>query len=244
MRIKSIVAIGVSILFVASVLFWVFINKDFIEPECDTTVYKVDTKYTGNLPPTPSNYRCYITAYTDAVVAVTGWGDYDEIFALQVWQITNKGVVINGVLGTHTPIMYRALQNISHKKAFILADIVGSLNDEANIEVGIQLYTDGYTTTIPKNGIVESGGTDFFASGVQRYFYKQSKIGIHSWSIDDKQANDFTKDDPVHALYLDFYKAINIPEKFYWVTLQTPAEDMTYMTVPQVQKYLKATLLP
>lgn len=220
--------------------------SQFGDITCNTTPYIIHTPYEEQASlPKHTNEKCFVVQYTDAVVAITGWETYfpNTNMGKTVWHITPDGVLVNGILGQHTPIMIQALQNMPHKKVFILGDIEGSMDDDSNMIAGRMVYNLGYTTRVAPDGHVTSGGTDFFASGKHRQFYKTSKIGVHGWNDGDTDGHTVPKDDPTHTLYLDFYTHLGIDESFYWFTMQTPADDMYYMTRTEVEHYLNAKML-
>ena len=127
-------------------------------------------------------------------------------------------------------------------KLVIMKEVPGSMDDVANLEAARLLRSKKIATHLPSDGVVASGGTDFFLAGVKRTLEKGAKIGVHSWAdggfFSSKTALDYPKDDEAHQLYLEYYKDMGIPTDFYWYTLQAaPAESIHWMTPTEITKY-------
>jgi hypothetical protein len=85
---------------------------------------------------------------------------------------------------------------------------------------------------------VASGGTDFFLAGRERTVVNGAMIGVHSWGGGPKAATELPKKHRAHKKYLEYYRAIDIPEEFYWYTLDAaPASDIHFMTEEEIIKY-------
>ena len=86
--------------------------------------------------------------------------------------------------------------------------------------------------------MIASGGTDFFLAGKHREVAEGAKIGVHSWAGGTKAATDLPKRHKAHKKYLNYYNQVNIPEDFYWYTLDAaPAESIHNMTEEEIMKY-------
>ena len=80
--------------------------------------------------------------------------------------------------------------------------------------------------------------SDFFLAGKERTVAKGAKIGVHSWSGGAKPATELSKNHKAHKKYLDYYNIMNIPDEFYWYTLDAaPAGDIHFMTEEEIEKY-------
>ncbi len=186
--------------------------------------------------------ECIVYVYRDAIVAIDYSEDWDADLTA-VWKVEKNGVNMYSELGTFTPQMGEELQNIPHKKLFIMQDVPGSYDDETLWDVIITVRELGYDTHVPKNGIISSGGVDFFTGGVKRTVVFPAKIGVHSWAhkIDDimKTAQDYEENSEFHKPYIALYEELGIPRDFYWFTIESaPYDEMHWMTEAEVKKYL------
>ena len=215
-------------------------SKIIINTQCDdnAVIYK-------NIDYTPSAYipseQCSITVYNNAVV-----GAYQLPFpnrtynVLNIWEIKDDGIYINGVIGAHMPIIFEKIKEKTDKKRLILVNIPGSADDEIAETIFKQLYNEGFSTHLTKISKVRSGGTDFFASGVKRTMELGAKVGVHSWTDQDGVIpTDRPKEHEDHQRRLSLYKHTNVPEEFYWFTLRAaPFNSMHYMSKNEIKKYL------
>ena len=207
---------------------------------CQKNIYLEEAEYVSI--PSNTNTSCNVYAFADAIIGI----DYDEQLGVDfvaLWRITNDGIVMRGNLGGFTLPMLEALQSISHTKKFIMQDVPGSYDDEALSPAIMRVRDLGYDTFVPSDGIISSGGVDFFAGGVNREAHQNARVGVHSWAegFDEggKTAKDYPKNAKEHALFLKLYKYLEIPEDFYWFTInQAPADVMYWMTPAEVKKYL------
>ncbi len=64
-------------------------------------------------------------------------------------------------------------------------------------------------------------------------------IGVHSWAGDSGvDGSTFPKDDPEHQKYINYYRAVGIPETFYWYTMEAAsARDIHIMTEDEITTY-------
>lgn len=130
-------------------------------------------------------------------------------------------------------------------KTLVLHYIGGSVDDEANVEFARLVRELGFSTLVPSDGLVASGGTDLFLAGVQRELEEGACVGVHSWAGEDYTATDISRDDPEHDRYLDYYRDLDIDEEFYWYTIDAaPAEGMHWMTPAEVAKFGVSTNSP
>ena len=120
----------------------------------------------------------------------------------------------------------------------VMEDVPGSIDDEVNLLASREIRNKRISTHIPSQGAVASGGTDMFLAGYKRTIEDGAKLGVHSWADTNKTAREYAIDDDVHNLYLDYYREINIPEAFYWYTLDAaPADDIFWMTKSDILQY-------
>ena len=117
----------------------------------------------------------------------------------------------------------------------------------------------GLNTRVPLNGLVASGGADFFLAGNKRTIELGACAGVHAWGEGcrrhatpatprhpgDRRCLDaatLPRSDPLHQDFLDFFPKIGISNDFYWFTLEAATEKgMFYRTKADMQKYRNAT---
>lgn len=118
------------------------------------------------------------------------------------------------------------------------------MDDEANLNISLLFRKKGLNTYVPSKGSVASGGTDMYLAGNNRYIGKSATVGVHSWAypkffgLHYKAGSEFPKEDQLHQPYIKYYKQINIPEDFYWFTLnQAGVEDSYEMSITEMQQF-------
>ena len=123
-------------------------------------------------------------------------------------------------------------------KTIVMENVPGSIDDEVNLLASKEIRKHGIATYIPADGVVASGGTDMFLAGIKRSIGEGAKLGVHSWADASKTAREYGKSEQVHQPYLKYYREMNIPEEFYWYTLDAaPAEDIHWMTPEEIKQY-------
>lgn len=154
-------------------------------------------------------------------------------------------LIMEGEIGTSTPRRMReALDRNPGVREIILAYVPGSGDDVANLEAARIVRERGLTTILPTEGLIASGGTDFFLAGVDRIIEHGACVGVHSWSADemDAPAAQLPQDHEDHRKYLDYYAVVGIDPGFYWYTLNAaPAEGMHWMSQAEMALYRVAT---
>jgi hypothetical protein len=80
-------------------------------------------------------------------------------------------------------------------------------------------------------------------SGVTRIVEPCGKLGVHSWDEDGPDGgiilgNEVPKGHELHAMFLEFYREMEIPEDFYWFTLEAaPPQRIHWMSDEEVLLY-------
>ena len=143
--------------------------------------------------------------------------------------------VIDNKIGTKLETL---LERHPEVKTIIMRHVEGSVDDEANLKAASMVRERGLHTLIPADGLVASGGTDFFLAGVQRTVEAGAMIGVHSWSGLSVEGADLPRDHPEHQPYLRYYRAMGIPAEFYWYTLRAaPSDEMHWMSKDEQRRY-------
>lgn len=147
-----------------------------------------------------------------------------------------------GVIASNSPSVVNQL--IAHTPKIteiLMVNVPGSMDDEANIPAALAVRNAGINTRINSNGLIASGGTDFFLAGVIRTVENGARIGVHSWSTGDgTEGAQVPENDPQHQLYINYYQQIGLsaPSGFYWFTLRAaPSSGIHYMTADEITQY-------
>jgi len=148
-------------------------------------------------------------------------------------------VYMNGIIYANTlQDINELLEKHPHVKTIVMEQVAGSIDDEVNLLASRKIREHGLATHIPTDGMVASGGTDMFLAGVKRTIEDGAMLGVHAWADEVKTARQYKKTDQVHELYLQYYREMNIPESFYWYTLDAaPADDILWMSASDIVKY-------
>ena len=125
----------------------------------------------------------------------------------------------------------------------VLLDVPGqSTPGNETLEAGQVMRALGYTTLVPGDGQVESGGVDLFLAGEQRLIEDGGCLGVHSTEItygdEVISAADLPRDDPEHQPFLEYFEAMGIDPGFYWFTLSAaPAGGIHYLTPAEIEQW-------
>ena len=153
--------------------------------------------------------------------------------------------VMRGVITNSTPRDLReAMEEFPGLTRIVMQDVPGSVDDVANLEAGRMVRRAGLTTIIPANGMVASGGTDFFLAGRERIVEVGACIGVHAWSggLGMKPEN-LSRSHEAHRMYLDYYAEIGTNPAFYWYTLEAaPSSAIHWMSDQEMRDYAVATV--
>ena len=174
-----------------------------------------------------------------AVVAAQG------DFALQL-ETSGDRFIATGVLfpqsGSHVDAARRARPDIS---TLVLQYVPGSDDENDYMDAALKLRQAGFTTIVPADGLVASGGTDFFFAGIHRVIEPGACIGVHSWADDGPpayQASDLPRDHQDHEDFLRYFAAIGAPAEFYWFTITAaPADGMHWMSPEEINRFGMST---
>jgi len=147
--------------------------------------------------------------------------EYELFFLVQGRYAIAAGVIYNG-FKKRVRLLRKNHPNVD---TIVMVNCPGSSNDGALVKGARLVHQYGYNTCVPSNGMVASGGTDMFVSGLERYATPGAKIGIHSWEATyngvETVGSDFPRDHWEHVMYLDLLEDTCIPYDFYWQTLKS-----------------------
>jgi len=171
----------------------------------------------------------------DSSVAKNNYG----IFTI----IDDKTVQMDGDIDSstlrHFESMVKDYPNITKIN---IKEVPGSLDDETNLQVSRKVHERNIATHILDEGLVASGGTDFFLAGTTRTIGNNVRIGVHSWSDGKNEATDFPEDHEDHQFYVDYYVAIGFTQEnaknFYFFTINAASADsIHWMTEAEIEQY-------
>lgn len=156
------------------------------------------------------------------------------------FEVSGDTAIMTGVIYTGTPKDVEDLmKKYPNLNTIVMKDVPGSIDDIANLEASRLIRKYGLNTHVPSDGMIASGGTDFFCAGVKRTVEEGGEIGVHSWAGGDiEDASKLPRNHPEHKKYLDYYNEMNILEAFYWFTITAaPANDIYMMNKAEMEKY-------
>jgi len=156
-----------------------------------------------------------------------------------MFEVRGSEAVMTGVIGPSTPgrVLELVLRH-PEVETIVMLDVPGSMDDVSNLRAAKMVRAHGLATHVPSDGMVASGGTDFFLAGARRTAGADARFGVHSWGGFDQEGADVPRDDPEHEKYLEFYRSVGIIEAFYWYTLEAAsAEDIHWMTTAELERY-------
>ena len=160
------------------------------------------------------------------------------------FEIEGETAFMYGVIDHTTPAVVQALVD-DHPEVtrIVMVDVPGSDDDPANLEASRLVREHGLTTVVSSNGVIASGGVDFFTAGKYRVVEPCGKLGVHSWDEDGPDGsiifgNEVPRDHEIHAMFLEFYREMDIPEDFYWFTLEAaPSKRIHWMSDEEIVLY-------
>jgi hypothetical protein len=116
----------------------------------------------------------------------------------------------------------------------VLVDIPGSVDQQATMEGARLIRRLGLNTHIAQTGYVLSGGVDLFLGGVERTIGAGAGVGVHAWTDGSRmKAANVNVADSIHAVYVNFYLEMGVPERFYWFSLDAAPADRVYFLSPE-----------
>lgn len=161
------------------------------------------------------------------------------------FELRGEVAALNGELGsgTYHQVEYLIAQH-PEVTTLVFEEVPGSMNDEVNVETGRLIRAAGYTTVLPADGMIASGGVDLFCAGVQRVI-EGGRIGVHSWDEPGSGivANDLPRDHPAHRSQVRYFREMLANgEEFYFYTLSAaPAAGIHWMSAEEIVRWGLAT---
>lgn len=153
-------------------------------------------------------------------------------------------VEMNGVINSNSlnnfNNLYSSFPNINKIN---INQCDGSMDDETNLLLSKRVYDLSINTNLLDNGLIASGGVDFFLAGIQRTKGTNTQIGVHSWSDGNgTQATNFPVGHANHLSYINYYISVGFAqqqaEDFYYFTINAAnAENIHWMTDVEIVTY-------
>ncbi len=200
----------------------------------------------SELPPELASLRGEIDSNGDGLLAL------DELTAVRIdalfarmegdqarFRVEGSRAFMSGVIGPSTPGRVLELILVHPRVEEIwMEDVPGSIDDDSNLRAARLVRRFGLATVAPGDAVIASGGTDFFLAGEPRAVEAGARIGVHSWGGFEEDGDEVALDDPAHAMYVEYYAEMGVPEDFYWFTLDAaPAEGIHWMTPDELERY-------
>lgn len=176
------------------------------------------------------------------LTATVACGDAQDHTPLTFTQDGDSFVLTGEIDGDTQDAFDDALDAAPEVRTLILQSIGGSVDDEANVAFARVVRQMGFTTIVPSDGLVASGGTDLFLAGQTRVLEQGACVGVHSWAAEDFTATDLPRTDPEHDRYLSYYADLGIDPDFYWFTIEAaPADGMHWITADEAARFAVST---
>lgn len=184
------------------------------------------------------------------LVIMTGCGSDEsvtptnqKVFGIFSVQDNQTTVLANGEINTRTLNDFNQMIAAFPQINLIqIQQIPGSLDDDTNVLLGREVFNRSISTHVLDNGLIASGGVDFYLAGKKRTLGQNTMVGVHSWSTGTMEATDFPTTSPEHDRYINYYKDIGFSDQlardFYFFTINAaPAATVHYMTAAEIQQY-------
>ncbi len=202
-----------------------------------TDLNKKDFKYTGILRDLINRKNTYQIDFTSNNAL---WKKGTSTIKFQ----GNKAI-LNGKIGMKT---YAQIQNILNKhpeiNTLILGEILGSVDDKINEEIGQLIKKSNLSTKLIASSKITLGGVKIFLSGNKRIITRGAKIGVNSWDNGGYKGKDLPKDHPIHQYKTPYYD-LCLGDKgtdFYFYTLKTNlTNDIIWLNEEQLNTWSIAT---
>ncbi len=185
------------------------------------------------------------TALLAALATLCACSEQDDYSPVSFRAEGNRLIATGTIDGTTMERFVQARRAHPNARILVLQNIPGSADDDANLAFSRYIHKAGFTTIVPSDGMVASGGTDLFLAGKTRILEKGACVGVHSWGDGVKEGDKVPRDDPQHQVYFDYYDTIGIERAFYWFTLEAaPAADIHWMSTAEAVRFHMTTQPP
>lgn len=155
----------------------------------------------------------------------------------------DKTIEMDGVINSSSLTNFNNLiSQFPNIELINIKECEGSMDDITNLQVAPKVYQRGIKTHLMDNGLIASGGVDFYLAGIKRTRGTTTQIGVHSWSDGSNDATDFPVGHAYHQKYIDYYESIGFTqteaEDFYYFTINAAsANSIHWMTEAEIEQY-------
>ncbi len=155
----------------------------------------------------------------------------------------NTTIEMNGTINSNSLDNFNDLTNsYPSVNAINIKNCDGSSDDEVNLQLAQVVYQRQMAIHLMDDGLIASGGTDFFLAGKTRTKGNNTRIGVHSWSDGTSEATDFPVGHANHLPYINYYVSVGFTqqeaEDFYYFTINAaPAASIHWMTEQEIEQY-------
>ncbi|WP_298520443.1 hypothetical protein [uncultured Kordia sp.] len=172
--------------------------------------------------------------------------DFSQTTVFDIFTVQSDGetVVMNGEIKSRTLDDFNnMIAGHPNIKRINMAEVPGSSDDEINLQVGARVHQLQINTHILDNGLIASGGVDFFLAGIQRTSGNNTQIGVHSWADGSgNEATDYPNDSTEHLRYIQYYENVGYSNQwstdFYFFTINAAsADNIHWMTEAEIEQY-------
>ncbi|MFK8054771.1 MAG: alpha/beta hydrolase [Saprospiraceae bacterium] len=167
-----------------------------------------------------------------------GEGNYGIFSVINDTTVSMDGEINSSSLVNFNQLLtdYPAVDSIS------IREVNGSSDDEVNLQVSQLVHQKNIVTHLTSNGLIASGGVDFFLAGIRRTKGTNTQIGVHSWSDGSNEATDYPVGDANHQPYIDYYQSVGFTqedaEAFYYFTINAAlASSIHWMTEAEIVEF-------
>ena len=157
--------------------------------------------------------------------------------------IDDNTVEMNGEIGSSTFNDFNELIELyPNVNRINMKEVPGSFDDQINLQVSTKVHQQNIATHLSDDGLIASGGVDFFLAGTTRTKGNNTMIGVHSWSDGTNEATDFPQGHANHQPYIDYYTSVGFTqteaEAFYYFTINSAsAASIHYMTEAEIEEF-------
>lgn len=123
-----------------------------------------------------------------------------------------------------------------------MIEVSGSSDDDVNLQVSQKVHELDIAIHLMDNGLIASGGVDFFLAGITRTKGINTQIGVHAWSDEINEATDFPQGNSVHQPYIEYYESVGFTPAnaaaFYYFTINAASStSIHWMTTAEIEQY-------
>ena len=192
------------------------------------------------------NHLLKTSLFLSVLLLFQACGDTEPMLRTQfgIFKVLNEttlemdGEIADGALDDFNAL----IEQYPDVKTIQIKEVPGSSNDDINLPLSKKVHDRRMAIHLNDNGMIASGGVDFFLAGTTRTKGSNTQIGVHSWGNGTIEATDFPRGHANHQRYIDYYQYVGFTlanaEAFYYFTIDAaPAADIHWMTDAEIAQY-------